>query len=279
MEKSWQIAAGTFPGRAHSVVGKNNQDAFVVHQTEHCTVAVVCDGCSSGQHSEIGARLGAQLMVNYIVRMLASTPQGVAWPKVAPRLLDRVRMDVLAEMRTFANRLDASLSSTLEDYFLFTVLGVVSSSFGLSRFWLGDGIFAIDGHLHRIGPFPDNRPPYLGYGMVDAARFPFEVETFDPDHPPSSVLVGTDGLDDFIAHQDQTLPGKADVLGPLSQFWEDDRYFRNPDQVRRRLALANRDVTVPDWESHSLTKHPGLLSDDTTLIVLRRKAVETCTST
>ena len=31
---------------------------------------------------------------------------------------------------------------------------------------LGDGVFAVDGVVQVIGPFPENAPPYLGYRLV-----------------------------------------------------------------------------------------------------------------
>jgi hypothetical protein len=60
-------------------------------------------------------------------------------------------------------------------------------------------------------------------------------------------------------------------VGPLSQFWTDDRYFANPDALRRRLTLINRESVRADFESRRLVRTPGLLPDDTTVVVLRRR--------
>ena len=49
------------------------------------------------------------------------------------------------------------------------------------------------------------------------------------------------------------------MVGPLSQFWADDAFYKNRDMVRRRLAVLNRGAG------------PGLLADDTTIVVVRRK--------
>jgi hypothetical protein len=57
----------------------------------------------------------------------------------------------------------------------------------------------------------------------------------------------------------------------LSQFWEEDRYFRNPDALRRRLALINSEYTHLDREAGVLIREPGLLPDDTTLVAIRRR--------
>jgi hypothetical protein len=84
-----------------------------------------------------------------------------------------------------------------------------------------------------------------------------------------SILIGTDGVSDLIKAANCNLPGKSELVGEIGQFWEDDRYFKNPDAIRRQLALINREVTKPDWPEHQLTKEVGLLPDDTTLVVMR----------
>jgi hypothetical protein len=55
----------------------------------------------------------------------------------------------------------------------------------------------------------------------------------------------------------------SDVVGPLDQFYRQDRYFANPELISRRLKLISR-----DWPMSN--PQPGLLHDDTTLIVGRR---------
>jgi hypothetical protein len=71
-----------------------------------------------------------------------------------------------------------------------------------------------------------------------------------------SILIGTDGVIDLIKAENRNLPRKLEKVGSLSQFWQSDRYFDNPDLVRRKLFLINHQAD-------------GLLPDDTTLITLR----------
>ena len=85
------------------------------------------------------------------------------------------------------------------------------------------------------------------------------------------MLIGSDGVSDLIQVAEQALPGRSEMVGDLADFWQDDRYFRNPDQVRRRLALINREVTMLDKQAQHWVRQSGLLPDDTTLIVIRRK--------
>jgi hypothetical protein len=146
-------------------------------------------------------------------------------------------------------------------------------------FSLGDGVFAVNGTVTQIGPFEGNFPPYLGYGLTgssitDANPRLLEFQTYSivPTSEVHTVLVGTDGLVEFIAKESYTLPGQEKQLGPLSQFWEEDRYFRNPDMLRRALSLANRTFVHANMrEGQTTLVEYGLLPDDTTIAVARRR--------
>jgi serine/threonine protein phosphatase PrpC len=67
---SLEYAIGSIIGRNHVLAGKNNQDAYRIVSNEKFIIAVVCDGCGSGKHSEVGAKLGARLVINAIADLL-----------------------------------------------------------------------------------------------------------------------------------------------------------------------------------------------------------------
>src|SRR5439155_16598404 len=67
----FQLAGATVAGRLHHVSGRNNQDAFAWAQSPGGLVAVVCDGCGSAPHSEVGAQLGARLVAKTLALQLA----------------------------------------------------------------------------------------------------------------------------------------------------------------------------------------------------------------
>ena len=86
-------------------------------------------------------------------------------------------------------------------------------------------------------------------------------------------MIGTDGVFDLENSEERKIPGKEDLVGPISQFWQDKRYYNNPDMIRRSLSLINRCVTrIPKGEDGSLKiQHEnGLLPDDTTIVAIRR---------
>ena len=253
----FEIAGGSVTGRAHVAAGRNNQDAFCWASDADGLVAVVCDGCSSGPHSEVGAQVGARLLAQTATRLLRSNLD-------VADLLEQVRQDVLASLRGLAREMSvdaATFSRTVADHFLFTIVGALITARGATTFSLGDGVVVINGERTQLGPFPKNEPPYLGYALLPGAlELSFNVHRSLEASEVQSLVLGTDGAVELEAVAERPIHGREEAVGPLSQFWSDDRFFKNPDMVRRRLAVLNRGP------------RGGLLSDDTTLVVIRRKA-------
>jgi hypothetical protein len=234
----FEIAGGTVAGRHHASAGHNNQDAFAWRSGGAGLAAVVCDGCSSERHSEIGARLGAELLSTGILRALQ---RGTGIPGAIEEgltgLLDRI--GALAE--AMGDRREAIVRC-----FLFTSVGLVLADGCAWSFALGDGLVAVDGRPEILGPFPGNQPPYLGYALLREAGLPATQGLRLQRHDAlTSAVLGTDGA----------LP----LLDAMGALFADDLVFRNPDMVRRRLTVLARERR---------------LDDDATLILVRRKTEE-----
>jgi hypothetical protein len=273
MTLPFEIAGGSVPGRAHVAAGRNNQDAFCWVSTGEGLVAAVCDGCGSGSHNEVGAQVGARLVAHAAARLLSSGLD-------IPELLEQVRQEVLARLRLLATEMStgagpspasthASFYRTVSDYFLFTVVGLIITADRATTFSIGDGLIVINGDRHRLGPFANNEPPYIGYALLprgagsgSSEHLAFRIHRPVPVDEIRSLLLGTDGAVDLDGMADRAVHGGAEGIGPLSQFWTDDRFFRNSDMVRRRLTIINRGP------------RGGVMSDDTTLVVVRRRAPE-----
>jgi hypothetical protein len=246
-------------------------------------VAVVCDGCGSGAHSEVGAWLGANMVATALFSHCVKGYLDFS------RVLERVRQDVLAGIRVQANLFGGSFSSTINDYFLFTTVGVVMNSRTTHVFTIGDGVCGmsfksdyehVDGNrtFHSFGPFPDNCPPYMAYDLVESSIDPdllkFKLYTESPTYFVDAVAIGSDGLEDLQGAYRELIPGSNEVVGSFRQFWEDDRYFDNPEFLNRRLRRMNSEVVRVDKESGRKVTFPRLLPDDTTLVSIRRKPCE-----
>lgn len=283
---AYQLAAGTVIGMDHrkEMGEKNGQDGYVIRHSTFGIVCLVTDGCSTvirderavPSHSEVGAKVGGRMLAEVIVRHLtrwSETINAEFTSNTAATFLKRVREDALAQLRVLANLMGPSFTEIINDYFLFTVVGIIITPWGAVAFSIGDGVIVVNNEVITLGPFPGNQPPYLSYGLVETSlkssdpdALEFKVNKVLPPDTLRSFLIGCDGIGDLMKVEEVRLPGRMDVVGPLSQFWTDDTYFTNPDNVRRRLAIMNRVVHRPDWTERRLNKETGLLPDDTTLI-------------
>lgn len=274
MKSSFEVAAGTIVGHDHVRVGRNNQDAHAIIQTDTATIAVVCDGCGSGRYSEVGSLLGAQIVCSEMVRasdMFADNKE--FWDGVLLRTVSRVDMF----RRAIAG--ERSLSEILNDYFLFTIIGVWITPMTTRVFGIGDGVYAINGTIVRIGPFPGNAPPYVAYRLtntalldIDPDLLAFTIYESISTECVESVLVGSDGVVDLIGVVDRMVPGGRGVVGPMNQFWENDQFFSNPFALDRRLRIINPSAPKVLLQNGEVVMESGLLPDDTTMVSVRRRA-------
>ncbi len=279
--EAFEVASGSVPGRDHVereglLIGRNNQDGCALRAAEDGSwfVGVICDGCGSKTGSDLGARLGAL----FIAAAVAQRVEQASDAKLNTPFFEDVREDVLAELRALALRLRANerFSEFVADNFLFTVIGVLLVRERGFIFSVGDGVFALNGEVNELGPFPGNQPPYLTYSLLrskfseNPELLAFTVREFQI-AKLQSLLLGSDGVMHLLAAASRNVPGKDTAVGPLSQFWTEDRFFQNQDALRRRLALINSTVTKLSPERDRIVTEAGLLPDDTTVIVVRRK--------
>lgn len=287
MSIPFDTASGSVAGKDHRTgVPKNRQDDYCILRSDKALVAVVSDGCGSGGlastgnpfvsaagSSELGASLAVRLMAQGLMRAIASgygASQKVVW---------QVQRDVEAQLRVIAMNMGPSLSEVVDRYFLFTLLGAVVTSERALFFGLGDGLILVNGvpvGESVLQADEHNQPVYLGYALTgsqltdqDPSRLNISVVHEAPSAEVEHFLLATDGAYELIAHADTLLPGLDKPIGPISQFWEDPRYFNNPAAVSRQLNLAARDWhrTLPDG---TVVRSGGLLHDDVTIVVGRK---------
>jgi serine/threonine protein phosphatase PrpC len=257
LSNQFEYACGSIIGRNHVLASKNNQDALRIVLWDNFMTAVVCDGCGSGKHSEVGAKLGTLMVTDAIADLLH---QGLAISE--PDFWNVLKINLLQKVKAFVeistNEAQESVMEFVNNYLLFTIVGLVITPSETVSFSMGDGAIAVNGKLTQIPAYPDNAPPYLAYGLYRPDAVSFEIRDRIPTSELDSILIATDGIDDLIAVEE------------VSQFWQEDRYFKNPDAIRRKLAMLNREEVKPDWQKRELIKRSGVLSDDTSLIVIRR---------
>ena len=275
--KKFELATGSIVGRAHVgtgglLKGKNNQDAYLIHQEDSFVLALVLDGCGSGKHSEIGSQVGAKLLESSFLQKIQR--QGLPCNDETMEILLRsVEQEVIATLHVLARTLAGvgSFSSIVNDYMSFTILGTLITDEYYAVFGLGDGVFAINGAVLEIGPFPKNAPPLLAYRLLDMTNAAYTLTLHDSGSTESieSILIASDGAIEFETKSTRMLPGQNEQIGSLRQFVENDFLFKNPDAMRRRLTLVNSERFMKRDEVTSL--EPGLLTDDTTIVAIRRR--------
>lgn len=259
MRHLYEAAGGSVAGRSHVLAGRANQDAYAWTEEGPALCAAVCDGCSAAAGSGAGALLGARLVAGAVAARMAR-----GGDPSAPRFWEEANAEILGRLRTVAETVGG------REWLLFTVVGAAVGPARACLFAAGDGLVAWNGGVTVLGPYPGNEPPYLAYAL-EGGPVRLEILRSGPVEELESLLVGSDGVSDLACAADRAMPGGSGPVGPLEQFWREDRYFRNPDALRRRLALANREIVRLDRASGTLVREGGLLPDDTTLVVVRRR--------
>ncbi|MCC6748462.1 MAG: protein phosphatase 2C domain-containing protein [Deltaproteobacteria bacterium] len=259
--RRFAVASGSVTGREHRRLHRNNQDGLAFSANPRHLVAAVSDGCSAGRSSEVAARLSVSWLCAWLPRYVERAadlgdPERLA---AVSRGLESFLGGLAEGLRPEA----AALPATVQDLCLATVLAVMVDETHTAIFGAGDGLYSVNGRLHVLDAGPDNRPAYLGYRLLARRDVAWAgpppalvLHELRPTCEVESLLLGTDGLLDLLDPEARPLRDGSAAGSPL-QFEEDPRYGRNPSLVQKRLA--------------QLGELNQRLSDDTTVIVLRRQ--------
>jgi len=264
-------------GPIKPLVGRGNQDAYATAEDENFFIAVITDGCSEGEHSEVGANFGANFIAHRF-REKFHRSSNLGYVLAVEDDMERIRQDMLATFRLWLCNFPGNLHTNVSNYALFTIMGVMIRSMDVVIFSIGDGYWAMNGSLNRIGPFPNNEPPYMGYGLVttkmvtaDPTIIRFKCIAQEELDSIENLLIASDGLVWFIKNEDVVIPGHTRKVGNISQFWESDTFYKNETEMSRFLKRCNYDVQKV--ENGRLKDTVGLLNDDTTVFALRTKDI------
>ena len=229
-------------GARHQRAGRNGQDAAVSVTRAGVTIAVVCDGCSSGASSEVGARLGAALFARVLGDKL------VGGECVRERSVwEATRAEVAKILARVVNE-SVDLESAIHDHLLFTIVAAALTHDGAAIWALGDGAYAVDGAVTGLGPFENNEPPYLAYDLLaKPAQAHFEVVD-----RAARIIVATDGIDDLARDFSAFTPALT----------------AHPDGLRRKLAQLSRSEERIDWVQQRVVRTPAVLQDDLAIAII-----------
>lgn len=287
-------------GKDHIEANKPNQDAFRISPDgEIPFVALTADGCGSSDFSQFGSLFG----VYSLSRIFFERAQfyGSA-DRMMEQLINPVRyedsewVNVATQWEKEADAVVRSLGGdhdgTVEKFMYFTILGVIATQTTFLVFSFGDGTVAVNGNVFELAPMPstvsgnENAPPYIGYRLLhNASKRPpeeqlrFQTVYFGDTKYVNHFLIGSDGLDFFAKNEESLVPGtkNGELVGPISQFWEKDEYFDNPEIAIAKLKACAQPIQVWGERVEGVSAHlrrmqnaKGFLKDDITLISGRK---------
>ena len=229
-------------GARHARAARNGQDAAAAWADRDAGAIVVCDGCSAGASSEVGARLGAQLVLASVRRELVHATAAEVWPVV--------RACVAGELARLADTLPGDRAAVVHDHLLFTIVAAAWKGDEVAVWALGDGGYLVGDRERLLGPFADNQPPYLGYDLLGEPA-PSHLEVGDA-RAIDRVIVATDGAAEL---------GLAQFAAPA--------LAAHPDALRRKLAVLARGDERIDWDARRVERRAALLQDDGAVAILR----------
>lgn len=256
--EAFHVASGSVIGRYHRQNNKNNQDASQVAVDENGLIAIVSDGCGSGKYSEFGARLAVNHLTAEGLKLLATESDHEV-------ILSKLRFSMLKLMKQLLVSFSQENYQFILDHFLFTVVGVMLTVEQTTVFTLGDGFISLNQQVQTIDQ--DNQPIYLAYALLPSKiqdQVKFVIQKQISTSQLESLILATDGAQDFQVEKTITIFGQESSMGKLSQFETENRYLKSQNMMQKRLNV--------------LGLNHNLLSDDTTMVLIRRRQSTQTTS-
>ena len=258
MKDRFVTSGASVMGRDHLEKGRNNQDAWAVAMQDDFIALAVADGCSSSPASEVGAHVGARFIVAQAAKVWRKS--GIVGHEV---VADRLILDLVKEIGTLADKMRMpgdSLSLSIGDQFLFTLIFALMDPQQTSVFGIGDGVLVINGFPQILTGQGIRDPIYPAYSLLDPSDLGGEAVDVRPklyyqcDTPEIvSIVVGTDGLSQLLEENS----AESTQAGRLAGLVADGRHLKAPDKLQKALEEG-----AQGEES---------LRDDTTMAAVRAK--------
>jgi len=247
--KNFSIVQGSMAGEPHVREGGNNQDAFLVDRTDDYIIGVVCDGVSAGKYSQVGAAIIAKLiMVSLKAHLiLIDVPFEQINSGRLKEFIGLVRVPILQKISTIIRTMSDPFDDTL---FVSEDLNFVANYMCATSLWFvvtkeyyftvrtGDGVIMINDIIEEFDSGASNAPDSLTYGAlwnpIEGAGSNMSLHKWGPTNELINLMVGSDGVSLFNKKASvEMIDGNRQ--GSIMQFFQDDRFVRNPLLVQRQL--------------------------------------------
>lgn len=192
-------------GRSHLRNFKNRQDACSLFQGEAndlpLTIGIICDGCSGGDNSEVGATLASAFLVRQALYLAQKGISASLIPDILyQELISFLKLQLMSHK--FINEQDKV--NFIENHLLFTVVGFILTPTDCVAFITGDGVVVINEEV--IVKNAANMPSYPAYHLVDrsklkanASELPTTFETLALEYSSlERIAIGSDAWADEL---------------------------------------------------------------------------------
>ncbi len=165
MNREFRVREGSIVGRSHILSGRNCQDALALGQFNfqegEFVIGVICDGCSEGASSEIGARLVSQ----YILGQATQLVKLGFGKNLLPSLLFAKTLAFLKQIASPFSTSPKERLKFIKDHLLFTVLTLVKTPRDTFVLAYGDGLVVVNDEVDFR--FQEDAPFYMGYHLIE----------------------------------------------------------------------------------------------------------------
>lgn len=293
------IQKGSVPGTRHCKPGipswTNNHDAYASGFVGKSFYGIVCDGCGSAKHPEVGAKLTAKWCANFIEKELKENDGywGVeeSVEKLNLYLTRRFNNHLfnMIELSDYDNRmyvdkqlLPCQVEEYVFDYLLATMLSFVADGDKVHFFGYGDGVWGFNDEITIIESHA-NMPAYFAYNLInrvgtkyahiDIVKVYSSLNCIIDHHNWQNIFVATDGLADLEQHKDKIRPHDKEPHGGIKKLLDfSDVKSENTNALQRRLAILQNFHASLNLEESTprIIKSFGLLPDDTTVVAAEK---------
>lgn len=238
-------------GKAHVDIGANCQDAVGRYGDE---LKIVCDGCSEGKHSEVGAQLFAKLFVEKY-KYFAEKGKAITREHEGIERLIQSTMDDIVKVV-------GDDSNSILNYLSFTTVISHERVLGDSDISFSEAFFIGDGYLIKV----DNSTAEVSFIKLDCGEYP-EYLSYNYLNPEllSDYKNGADTH--YRVFDPRCIPQYADYkIGVASDGIRFVADLPEDNPLRQEfvdIILSDRDIRMKRF----INKHPEIFKDDVSIVI------------
>ncbi|HUJ67249.1 MAG TPA: PP2C family serine/threonine-protein phosphatase [Acidimicrobiales bacterium] len=244
-----RLIAASRRGRAHAHDGSFREDCFHVAVTDGWTLVAVADGAGSKPLARVGARLATRTAIDYLERV--TREQFGPDEEIAPRLKGALAGALAQAVATLSE--EAATRGRDVDDFASTLI-LLAYGHSPSTPWIGvaqvgDGGAAIRTQTECATLGQPDRGAFAGEALFLTSpetqlTWVRRASVYRMSHPPTALLVATDGVMDDFTPPLGALEALFIALEPLSLVVNSDQWLLDWLGYERRGSFDDRTLVV-----------------------------------